>query len=157
MLQLIKQNSDFQSLILDQTKIFMQQNTKLVDTFSEAIKHNANITNNNVNCHNKTFNLNLFLHEECKDAMDLSEFLASIKIQLADVEAVGELGYVNGISNPPLWKVEPNAIDLDQPFSKVDKIVIEATGGGSNCNDYQSENKIMKKIAKVITIDKTNF
>jgi hypothetical protein len=215
MLQLIKQNSDFQSLILDQTKIFMQQNTKLVDTFSEAIKHNASITNNNVNSNN-TFNLNLFLHEHCKDAMDLSEFLESIKIQLADVEAVGELGYINGISKLIIQNLkgldvtkrpihctdekreiiyikEAGVWTKDEDNSKLrrliktvsnrnfkhtrlykekhtdcmtaasrysdtyNKIVIEATGGGSNCNDYDSENKIMKKIAKVITIDKNNF
>ncbi len=212
-LQLIKQNSDFQSLILDQTKIFMEQNTKLVDTFNEAIKHNATITNNNVNCHNKTFNLNLFLYEDCKDAMNLSEFLESIKIQLADVEAVGELGYINGISkliiqnlkgldvtkrpihctdekreiiyikeagvwtkdedysklrrliktvsnrnfkHTRLYKEKyPDCITSESKYSDTyNKIIIEATGGGSKCNDYESENKIMKKIAKAITIDK---
>jgi hypothetical protein len=206
--QLIKQNQEFKDML-------MEQNTKMIDAFSEAIKHNANITNN-INSNNKTFNLNLFLHEDCKDAMDLSEFLESIKIQLADVEAVGELGYINGISkliiqhlkgldvtkrpihctdekreiiyikeegvwtkdedcsklrrliktvsnrnfkHTRLYKEKhPDCITAESKYSDTyNKIIIEATGGGSKCNDYESENKIMKKIAKAITIDKSNF
>ncbi len=210
--QLIKQNQEFKDML-------MEQNTKMIDAFSEAIKHNASITNNinsNNNSNNKTFNLQLFLLENCKDAMDLSEFLESIKIQLADVEAVGELGYINGISkliiqnlkgldvtkrpihctdekreiiyikeagvwtkdedysklrrliktvsnrnfkHTRLYKEKhPDCITAESKYSDTyNKIIIEATGGGSKCNDYESENKIMKKIAKAITIDKSAF
>ena len=81
-------------MILAQTKIFMEQNTKIIDTFSEAIKHNS-ITNNNVNqvnSNNKTFNLQVFLNEDCKDAMNINEFVDSIKFQLADLEHMGQVG-----------------------------------------------------------------
>jgi hypothetical protein len=194
----------------------MEQNTKLVDTFSEALKHNSITNNVNQVNSNNTFNLQVFLLENCKDAMDMSEFLESIKFQLADVEAVGELGYVNGISkliiqnlkaldvtkrpvhctdekreiiyikeagvwvkdednsklrrliktvsnrnfkHTRLYKEKyPDCVHADSKYSdRYVKIVLEATGGGSKCNDYESENKIMKKIAKAITIDKTNF
>ncbi len=212
--QLIKQNDDFKNLIIDQTKIIMEQNKTIVD----AIKQNNNTvnSNNNINSNNKTFNLNLFLHEDCKDAMNLSEFLESIRIQLADVEAVGELGYVNGISKliiqnlkaldvtkrpvhctdekreiiyikeAGVWTKDEDCSKLRRLIKTVSnrnfkhtrlykekypdcvhayskysdryvKIVLEATGGGSKFNDYESENKIMKKIAKEITIDKSAF
>ena len=197
--ELQKQNNDLQKQILDICKNGIINNTT-----------------NNVNSNNKTFNLNLFLHEDCKDAMDMSEFLESIRIQLADVMSVGELGYVDGISKliiqnlnaldvtkrpvhctdekreviyikeAGVWtKDEDNSKlrrlvktvsnrnfkhtrlykekypDCRNPDSKYSdiyvKLVLEATGGGSKYNDYDSENKIMKKIAKVITIDKSEF
>jgi hypothetical protein len=55
--------------------------------------------NNNTNSHNKTFNLNIFLNETCKDAMNITDFVESVKIKLCDLENVGTLGYVNGITN----------------------------------------------------------
>ena len=54
---------------------------------------------NNTNCNNKTFNLQLFLNEACKDAMNITDFVDSIKLELSDLMKVGELGYVEGISN----------------------------------------------------------
>jgi hypothetical protein len=205
---LIKQNQDFKDLMIEQNKI-------IVDVMKHHMITN-NTINNNINSNNKTFNLNLFLHEECKDAMNLSEFLESIKFQLADVEAVGELGYVNGISkliiqnlkgldvtkrpihctdekreiiyikDAGVWTKDedccklrrliktvsnrnfkhtrlykekhPDCITAESKYSDTyNKIIIEATGGGSKCNDFESENKIMKKIAKAITIDKSAF
>ena len=55
--------------------------------------------NTTTNSHNKAFNLNFFLNETCKDAMNIMDFVDSIKLQLSDLERVGELGYVEGISN----------------------------------------------------------
>jgi hypothetical protein len=62
---------------------------------------NNNINQNNINqtnCNNKTFNLQVFLNEKCKDAMNLSEFIDNISLQLSDLENIGLLGYVEGIS-----------------------------------------------------------
>ena len=151
-LQLIKQNSDFQSLILDQTKIFMQQNTKLVDTFSEALKHNS-ITNNinsNNNSNNKTFNLQLFLLENCKDAMNMSEFLASIKIQLADVMSVGELGYVDGIFKLIIQNL--NALDVTKRHvhctdEKREVIYIKEAGVWTKDEDNSKLRRLIKTVS----------
>ena len=90
-IQLLKQNDEFKSLILE-------QNTKLIEAYTN---NNNNVNNNNVNINsnNKAFNLNVFLNEECKDAMSITDFVNSIKLQLSDLEAVGKLGFVNGISN----------------------------------------------------------
>jgi len=61
---------------------------------------NNNNTNNttHTNSHNKAFNLNFFLNETCKNAMNITDFVDSIKLQLSDLMEVGELGYVEGIS-----------------------------------------------------------
>ena len=56
-----------------------------------------NITH--TNSHNKTFNLQVFLNETCKDAMNMSDFIDSVKLQLSDLESVGKMGFVDGISN----------------------------------------------------------
>jgi len=96
-MQLLKQNDDFKQLIVEQNKTIIEQSNKLL----EICKHNSYNTNinNNVNSHNKTFNLNLFLNETCKDAMNITDFIDSLKIQLSDLENVGEVGFIEGISN----------------------------------------------------------
>ena len=66
----------------------------------DVVKNGTYITNNNhTNSHNKTFNLQVFLNETCKDAMNIMDFVDSIKLQLSDFERVGEVGFVNGISD----------------------------------------------------------
>ena len=80
----------------------LQQHCELQKQMVEAIKNGSGNNNNNTtntNSHNKSFNLNFFLNETCKDAMNIMDFVDSIKLTLSDLEKVGEKGYVNGISN----------------------------------------------------------
>jgi hypothetical protein len=60
--------------------------------------HNTTNTTH-TNSHNKAFNLNLFLNETCKNAMNISDFVSSIKLNLEDLENTGRQGYIEGISN----------------------------------------------------------
>ena len=86
----------------------------------EVVKNGTNNNNNNTNSHNKTFNLNFFLNETCKDAMNITDFVESIKLGLSDLEGVGELGYIEGISNI----IVKNLKDLDvtqRPVHCIDK------------------------------------
>jgi hypothetical protein len=53
----------------------------------------------NVNSNNNTFNMNMFLNEKCKDAMNMKDFVNSIQLNMTDLENVGRLGYVEGMSN----------------------------------------------------------
>ena len=62
----------------------------------DSISNNINST---INSHNKTFNLQFFLNEQCKDALNIKEFVESIQLQLSDLETTGRLGYVDGISS----------------------------------------------------------
>ena len=81
----------------------MKENTELkhmiIDVCKNVNTSQNNNSFNNTNSHNKTFNLQFFLNETCKDAMNIMDFVDSVKLQLSDLEKVGEIGYVNGISN----------------------------------------------------------
>lgn len=88
-LELIKNNKELQQIVLE-------QHTTLNNLVKNGVSTNyLNNSNNN----NKTFNLQFFLNETCKDAMNIMDFVDSIKLQLSDLEKVGEIGYTQGISN----------------------------------------------------------
>ena len=209
-------NTDTNIDITDNNLILtlIQQNNELQKQMLEVIKNGTtNINNSMNNSHNKTFNLQVFLNETCKDAMNIMDFVDSIKIQLSDIESIGELGYVNGMSkliikhlnaldenmrpvhcsdpkrdslyvkdqnvwekeDPdnkkikkaikyishknicalPEWKAKyPDCIYSDSNKSdQYNHIIIEAMGGSGD-NDAEKADKIVKKIAKVVTIDK---
>jgi hypothetical protein len=91
--ELIKQNKEFKDII-------MEQNQKMMDLAVKATTNTNNITNTHTNSHNKnTFNLQFFLNETCKDAMNINDFIESVQLQLKDLEYTGENGYVAGITN----------------------------------------------------------
>ena len=71
-----------------------------------------NITNNNnntINNNNQKFNLNFFLNNTCKDAMNMSEFIENLDVNFNDIEYIGRNGYVNGMTNMILSRIK----DLD--------------------------------------------
>jgi hypothetical protein len=202
-LNVIQQNQEFKDLLLEQNKIIVEMSKNVTN----------NNSNNNINSHNKTFNLQLFLNETCKDAMNIMDFVDSIKIQLSDIESIGQLGFVNGMSkliiknlnalaenmrpvhcsDPkrdslyvkdanvwekedsenkkikkaikyishknicalPEWKAKyPDCIYSDSKKSdQYNHIIIEAMGGSGD-NDAEKADKIVKKIAREVTIDK---
>uniref|UniRef100_A0A6C0II08 C2H2-type domain-containing protein n=1 Tax=viral metagenome TaxID=1070528 RepID=A0A6C0II08_9ZZZZ len=89
----------------------MKSNTEMQKQMVEMCKNsNTNTINSNNNNNNKTFNLQFFLNEQCKDAMNISDFANSIDLQLSDFESVGELGYVEGITKIMLDKL--NSMDI---------------------------------------------
>jgi hypothetical protein len=196
---LIKENQEFKSLILE---IVKKDNTI----------NNNTMNNNTINSHNKTFNLQFFLNETCKNAMNITDFVDSIKLQLSDLENVAKIGYVEGLSKIIIKNL--NALDVtERPVhcsdSKRDtmyvkdedkwekesednhkvlkaiediadknrKMVKEWKSKNPECasskshkadvyshimieavcsNNDTNNNKILKKIAKEVTIDKAN-
>ena len=198
--ELVKTNTDIQKSVIELCK--------------NGTNNNYNNNNNNVtNSHNKTFNLQVFLNETCKDAMNISDFVESVKLQVSDLENVGKVGYIEGISNiiiqnlqamdvnkrpvhcadqkrevmyvkdENIWEKEdennkklrkairmiahknicmlkdyrekyPDCEEYDsKKNSQYNKIIYEAMGGKGD-NDYDKDTKIIKKIAKNVTIDK---
>jgi hypothetical protein len=95
-----KDDSSDKDLIM----MLVKQNAELL----EVIKNGTH----NTNSHNKTFNLQFFLNETCKDAMNLMDFVDSIKLQLTDLEKVGRIGFVEGISN--IITTNLKALDVTQ-------------------------------------------
>ena len=84
-------------------KILIQENSELKGMMMEVLKNGShNVTNNNTinnNLINKAFNINFYLNETCKNAMNITEFIDSIQTDLDDLEYTGKYGYVEGVSN----------------------------------------------------------
>ena len=199
-LELVKSNSELQKQLVDACK-------------NNSIMNSHNNNNNSNYSHNKTFNLQFFLNEQCKDAMNINEFVSSFDLQISDLESVGELGYVDGITkivldklnsmdvhkrpmhcsdakretiyikDANLWAKElPGNPKLRQAIKHISfnnmklvynwsnaypesmdnqsrlndtyiKLVLQSSGGSGPILD--SENKIMRRIAKEIVIGKT--
>jgi len=191
--------------------MLIEQNKELMEIVKNGTNHNT--INNNVNSHNKAFNLNFFLNETCKDAMNISDFIESVKLQVSDLENVGNVGYIEGISNiiiknlkaldvnkrpvhcadqkreviyvkeDNIWEKEdetnkklrkairmiahknicmfkefrekyPDCQEYDSKKNdQYNKIVYESMGGKGD-NEYEKDTKIIKKIAKVVGIEK---
>jgi hypothetical protein len=94
--QLIKQNSDFKDLIIQQNQTILELAKK------DTNNNNNNTTNNN----NQKFNLNFFLNDTCKDAMNMSEFIQNINVDFAEIENIGKQGYVSGMTNMILERIK---------------------------------------------------
>ena len=80
---LMKENSEFKQLLIDQNK---------------QILLNAGHSHNTINSHNKTFNLQVFLNETCKNAINLTDFVNQLQVSINDLEETGRLGFSEGIS-----------------------------------------------------------
>jgi len=87
-LNILKKNNDLQTQVLE------TQNQVV-----ELLKNGTHQITNNTNSHNKTFNLNFFLNETCKNAMNIMDFVNNLQLQLSDLEKMEDIGYVNGMSN----------------------------------------------------------
>ena len=104
-LEMVKSNTELQK----QQNELQKQNTELQKQVLEVCKNTSNTTINSHN-NNKTFNLQFFLNEQCKDAMNISDFADSFDLQLSDLESIGELGYVEGITK--LFVDKLNSMDI---------------------------------------------
>ena len=91
MTYLMKENSEMKTMMMDQQSMMLE----VVKNGTTNHSHNTTHTNS----HNKAFNLQFFLNETCKDAMNIGEFVDSLKLQLSDLEKVGEAGYIEGITS----------------------------------------------------------
>ena len=147
-LMLIKQNSALIKETTDFKSIMVEQQNMMLEVIKNGTGNNShNITNS----HNKAFNLNLFLNETCKDAMNINDFVESIKLQVSDLEKVGEIGFVEGISNIIVKNL--NALDVTKrPIHCTDKKreIIYIKDENSWEKD-ESQCKMRKMIKKVVS------
>jgi hypothetical protein len=104
-IELVKNNTELQkqtSELQKQNQDFQKQTTELqkqiINVCQKIQPGNTHINSHNTT-NNKTFNLQVFLNEECKDAMNMSEFINSIELKISDLVNIGKLGYVEGMSN----------------------------------------------------------
>jgi hypothetical protein len=85
-------------MVIQQNKELIKQNSELQSDMREVLKKCVT-TNNTINNNHKTFNIQLFLNETCKDAMNITDFVDSIKIQISDLDRLGDSGFATGISD----------------------------------------------------------
>jgi hypothetical protein len=140
-MELIKDNKEMKQIILE-------QNNTINNLVKNGISNNTNVNTNSLNNNNnKTFNLQFFLNETCKDAMNIMDFVDSIKLQLSDLEKVGEIGYTQGISN--IITTNLKALDVTQrPVHCTDKK--RETMYIKDENKWEKEDEQNTKLRKVI-------
>jgi hypothetical protein len=101
-LELIRENKEFKQLVVDQNKQLHEnqiQNTEMQSHMVEMFKEGKTINHNNTtNNNNQRFNLNFFLNDTCKDAMNITDFLGNIDVHIDELEYIGHHGYVNGMT-----------------------------------------------------------
>jgi hypothetical protein len=85
-IEIIKQNKELQQTLIEQNK-------RIIDLAQKTGTHNSYNNNNN-----KTFNLQLYLNETCKDALNIMDFVNQLKIGIKDLEETGRIGFADGIS-----------------------------------------------------------
>jgi hypothetical protein len=94
-IELLKENKELREMMIEQNK-------QVID----LAKNSGNTTNNTINnTTNNKFNLNVYLNETCKDAINLNDFIQSIKLTVNDFIKTGEVGYVRGISDIMLERI----------------------------------------------------
>ena len=210
-------NSDFEMKTLSNLVVeLIKSNQELQKQVFEVCKTSSSNINshNTINSNNKNFNLNFFLNEQCKDAMNIMDFVNTFQLSLSDFERIGEVGYVEGIStividklnqmdvykrpihcsdakretmhvkDNDVWIKDASAndkirlalkhitkknTDMIRPWlnahpgvlnsehrlnDKYQEMFIEAMGGRKNKNMKEGEDKIIKKICKMVLIDK---
>jgi hypothetical protein len=100
-LTILEQNQEFKQLMLDQSRQIQKQqdeNQELQKQLIEAVKiGGSHIENQTIN-NNQKFNLQFFLNEQCKDAINMSDFIENMELDMEDLTETGRLGYVGGIS-----------------------------------------------------------
>ena len=89
-IMILQQNSEFKDVILEQSKQIIELSKN---------SNNNSITLNTTNNNNQSFNMNLFLNEQCKDAINIGEFVNTLPLKLEDLENTGKVGYVKGITD----------------------------------------------------------
>jgi hypothetical protein len=140
---LMQENSEMKTMMLEQSTMMLE----VIKNGTVANSHNTISTNNS---HNKAFNLQFFLNETCKDAMNITDFVESIKLQLSDLENVAEVGYVEGISNIIVNNLKK--LDVTQrPVHCTDKKRETMYVKDQDTWEKDEENKQMHKVVKKVT------
>jgi hypothetical protein len=95
--QLLNQNNELKNFIIEQATEHKKDTMELVGKMIENVKP-VNTTNNNTINNNHKFNINVFLNDQCKDAINFADFVKNIEVSHADIQNTGQLGFVDGIS-----------------------------------------------------------
>lgn len=124
------------------------QQDMMIKLTENGINNHSN--NTTTNSHNKAFNLNFFLNETCKNAMNITDFVDSIKLQLSNLIDVGVIGYVEGISKIIVKNLN-NLDETERPIHCTDKKreTMYVKDEGEWNKEDEKKTKIIKAVKKV--------
>jgi len=146
-LELVKQNQEFKDLIIQQSNQMLEQNKTIIEVAKHSQINNNTINNTNTNSNNKTFNLQFFLNETCKDAMNMKDFIQSLEMSLPELEKMGELGFAEGMSRVFVNRL--NSLDITKrPIhcSDVKREIIHI----KDDNKWEMDNANLDRLRKII-------
>jgi hypothetical protein len=152
-IDIIKQSKELQEVLIEQNKELqhklLQQNTEHDKQIIELAKNQSVVNNNNNTTNNNQFNLQFYLNETCKDAMNIVDFVNSLQLTTDDFENTGKLGFVDGISRifiKELKKIDTEKLPIHCTDFKRETVYIKDN------NTWEKENDEKKKLKW--TIDK---
>ena len=96
-MEFMKKSEEVQNVLIKQNEEYKQQIIELTKQ-QLVVTNTMNNTTNNNTTNNNQFNLNVFLNEKCKDAINIMDFIESLQLQISDLEQTGKLGYIDGIT-----------------------------------------------------------
>ena len=148
-LELVKQNQEFKDLLVQQSTQMMEQNKTMIEVAKNSQINNTinNNTISNSNNNNKTFNLQFFLNETCKDAMNMKDFIKSLELSLPELEKMGEIGFAEGMSRVFVNRL--NSLDVTKrPIhcSDVKREIIHI----KDDNKWERDNANLDRLRKII-------
>ena len=136
---LVEQTKELQNKLLEKENQLLEQNKEHQQQILELAK-NQYVVNNNTN---QQFNLQFFLNETCKDAMNIVDFINSFQLTNADFETTGKLGFVDGISRifiKELKKMETEKLPIHCTDFKRETVYIKDN------NIWEKENNEKKRL-----------
>jgi len=146
-LELVKQNQEFKNLLIQQSNQMMEQNKTMMDVAKNSQVSNSHNTLSHNNNNNKTFNLQFFLNETCKDAMNMKDFIQSLEMSLPELEKMGEVGFAEGMSRVFVNRL--NSLDVTKrPIhcSDVKREIIHI----KDDNKWERDNANLDRLRKII-------
>jgi hypothetical protein len=146
-LELVKQNQDFKDLLIQQSNQMMEQNKTMIEVAKNSQINNTINNTSNINNNNKTFNLQFFLNETCKDAMNMKDFIKSLELSLPELEKMGEIGFAEGMSRVFVDRL--NSLDITKrPIhcSDVKREIIHI----KDDNKWERDNANLDRLRKII-------
>ena len=103
----MQKNDELVDLLRDQTRQMREQQQQM----NELVPMIGNTTNNQ-------FNLNIFLNEKCKNALNLTDFVESLQLKLEDLEKTNKLGIAEGASGNALLTLHQKEIAIQAEIEK---------------------------------------
>ena len=93
-MQVVNKNNELQKMLIEQQEQHVRNLEEIIPKINNVTNNTTNTTNNTTN----EVNINIFLNEYCKDALNISDFVHSLQLNFDDLENTSNVGHIDGIS-----------------------------------------------------------